>query len=64
MCAGCGCGDVNDVIIPGNKSGLGSGTSGKIVKQDPVHRGSYKPEPGESKRHEMSEAKRGEVEDD
>jgi|Laugrefa1bdmlbdn_1035148.scaffolds.fasta_scaffold37650_2 hypothetical protein len=38
MCAGCGCKDVNDVRIPGNKSGLGSGTSGKVSAQKPEHR--------------------------
>lgn len=38
MCASCGCKDVNDAGIPGNKSGLGSGTSGKIVKQDVMHK--------------------------
>jgi hypothetical protein len=37
MCAGCGCDNVNDVRIPGNKSGLGSGTSGKIAKQEVEH---------------------------
>lgn len=37
MCASCGCKDVNDAGVPGNKSGLGSGTSGKIVKQDIQH---------------------------
>lgn len=38
MCAGCGCDNVNNVVIPGNKSGLGSGTSGKIAAQKPEHR--------------------------
>lgn len=38
MCAGCGCKDVNDVRIPGNKSGLGSGTSSKVSAQKPEHR--------------------------
>ena len=57
MCAGCGCDNVNDVRIPGNKSGLGSGTSGKIAKQDVEHQ--------ESKAHERSEMKNGKyVEED
>lgn len=38
MCASCDCKDVNDVMIPGNKSGLGSGASGNIVAQKPEHR--------------------------
>ena len=52
MCASCGCDNVNNVGIPGNKSGLGSGTSGKIAKQDVIMR-------GESKKHERSEMKNG-----
>jgi len=51
MCAGCGCDNVNDVRFPGNKSGLGSGTSGKIAKQDPEHQ--------DSNKHERSEMKNG-----
>lgn len=38
MCASCGCKDVNDAGVPGNKSGLVSGSSGKIVKQSIMHK--------------------------
>lgn len=56
MCASCGCDNVNNVGIPGNKSGLGSGTSGKIAKQEVIMRGEGK-EMGEGPRHEKTESK-------
>jgi len=53
VCASCGCPNVNDVIIPSNKSGLGSGTSGKIVAQSPQRR--EETVKNESAAHEKSE---------
>lgn len=55
MCATCNCGDVNNVMIPGNKSGIGG--SQEIAKQSSVKRDSDTPahERSESKDEQMRE---------
>jgi hypothetical protein len=49
MCAGCGCKDVNDVLIPGNKSGIGGNTRG-VTPQAPMHRESESKEGAKDER--------------